>query len=334
MCPVQPDKRIVPAQAASPHRQRWLLTQAGGFTLVELLVVIGIVAILVAILLPALGRARANARLVACQANLRSIGQALNIYVTSVSRGLLPWGYWDGGGNDGRKATHWDLVLMQALNSRYGSTWNEANASGGDMARLKDMFRCPDAPVENDRAAARSGAIHYTCHPRLMPAMGDGPTDPNLPRFKPYPMARIKRPSEIALIFDASLWLRGNVWSVGWDIPVARGMDYARAMGWGNPTTYFTDRYVPGSPLQPDTSISMKSWWGTTTINRDDARNNNDSTPLNGLNVRFRHLGDTVCNALMVDGHVESFRYDKRKGPDDPKVTTLHRKHVYVNPYP
>jgi len=36
----------------------------------------------------------------------------------------------------------------------------------------------------------------------------------------------------------------------------------------------------------------------------------------------------------MVDGHVESFRYDKRKGPDDPKVTTLHRKHVYVNPYP
>jgi len=68
------------------------MKRSRGFTLVELLVVIGIIALLISMLLPALNRARESATAISCASNMRQAGYALKLYQND-NKGMLPRAY-------------------------------------------------------------------------------------------------------------------------------------------------------------------------------------------------------------------------------------------------
>jgi prepilin-type N-terminal cleavage/methylation domain-containing protein len=110
----------------------------GGFTLVELLVVIGIIAVLIAVLLPTLGKAREAAQRTACLSNIRQLGTMFRLY-----------------GNQFNDAC--PIGFMSTKNFNYFLNWNNANGTKVVMAGLiayarltqqPKVFYCPTYSVD------------------------------------------------------------------------------------------------------------------------------------------------------------------------------------------
>lgn len=121
-----------------------------GFTLVELLVVIGIIAVLIAILLPALSRARVASERLACASNMRQIGMAFAMYANDFS-GAIPPAYVRADGQE----TTWYTLLMPYVGYQASPNTKISVA----------VMKCPSDQMERATWLPSGDALSYAMTP-------------------------------------------------------------------------------------------------------------------------------------------------------------------------
>src|SRR5688500_2509657 len=114
------------------------------FTLVELLVVIGIIAVLVGILLPALSKARQQAATAKCLSNLREIGHGIQMYAAEQKQFLVP-GWVHEGDDDDKGGAGLDNYATILVGMKFLNAPDFKGPVGQDDTDelIDSAFRCP-----------------------------------------------------------------------------------------------------------------------------------------------------------------------------------------------
>lgn len=178
------------------------MRRKGAFTLVELLVVIGIVAVLAALLLPVLSKAREDARRLQCANNLRQIATAWTAYC-HMSGGLLPAAAEGGVGRRHDFLVWWHPITQERLD-------RSALAPHLDKPLNPMLFRCPSDDWE-ERTFVPSGFGPYNFSYTMNLMMS------NTKQYPPFPVRlklwHIRDPGrKIVMIEEDERFIGDGIW--------------------------------------------------------------------------------------------------------------------------
>lgn len=198
--------------------------QRRGFPLLELLVVIGIVALLIAIVVPALSSVRESGRRVICGSNLRQLGLAMALYLND-NRGSFP--YLAAGDPDNVSSMDWVVWRQSEINAPAPAV-NLASGGIGPYLKLTpaktNILICPSDPNPNQRGAEYGFPFSYTCNWHFGPlATGTLPKASNAEQLTSR-LVDVRLPSEKVWMLEeddrtvddgsSAIWFPQGLWFV------------------------------------------------------------------------------------------------------------------------